>query len=200
MPQTKTAPWNDKLWDIIINSNPETICIRTGANFDNEKKIYSIPFMDNTSHINLIKKKITGPVFKEKDFQNEFELLILSYIINSKDILPEGKWISGKEVPGGSMFFTGPHQLPGNEISELFGKNPEGFKTSCIKAGGKKIEFGDFAFEFKILPKIPLACVLWLEDDEFPARANFLFDNSIKHLLPTDVILALVNSFMRILV
>ncbi len=64
--------------------------------------------------------------------------------------------------------------------------------------GGTKVEeYGDIALEFMALPRIPVVCVLWAEDEEFPARVSFLFDPSIESFLPLDVILALVRSVVK---
>ena len=63
--------------------------------------------------------------------------------------------------------------------------------------GGKPLDFGDLSLEFSVLPRVPLACVLWVEDEEFPARVSFLFDSSIETHLELDVIFALVSSVVR---
>ena len=63
--------------------------------------------------------------------------------------------------------------------------------------GGKRINYGDAALEFRALPRVPLSCVLWAADEEFPAGVNFLFDPTIESHFPLDVILALVHSVVR---
>ena len=47
------------------------------------------------------------------------------------------------------------------------------------------------------LPRVPVACVLWVEDEEFPARVSFLFDPSIESHLQLDVVLALVRCIAK---
>src|SRR3990170_1806417 len=60
--------------------------------------------------------------------------------------------------------------------------------TSAKNFGAKQITLsGDLSFEFQVFPKIPIALVFWKGDDEFPeSRADFLFDESAPHHLPTD--------------
>jgi hypothetical protein len=41
-------------------------------------------------------------------------------------------------------------------------------------------------FAFRLLPRVWLAVVLHLADDEFPANANILFDATVSHYLPTE--------------
>ena len=57
------------------------------------------------------------------------------------------------------------------------------------------MDFGDASFAFEPLPRIPLACVLFAADEEFPARVTFLFDSTIEFQLPMEIILALGHCF-----
>jgi hypothetical protein len=58
------------------------------------------------------------------------------------------------------------------------------------------LDFGDASFAFEPLPRIPLACVLYAADEEFPARVTFLFDSTIEFQLPMEIILALGHCFV----
>jgi hypothetical protein len=40
------------------------------------------------------------------------------------------------------------------------------------------VDGGDCAFEFFFFPRLPVRLILWLADEEFPARTVFLFDRS----------------------
>jgi hypothetical protein len=51
---------------------------------------------------------------------------------------------------------------------------------------GESLSFGDASFLFRMLPRLWLAVVLYLADDEFPANANVLFDAAASHYLPTE--------------
>jgi hypothetical protein len=48
------------------------------------------------------------------------------------------------------------------------------------------LRFGDASFSFRPLPRLALACVLWLGDDEVPGSAKVLFDAAAGHYLPTE--------------
>ena len=69
------------------------------------------------------------------------------------------------------------------------------FRSHCSQLGGKTLAFGDASFSFEALPRIPLACVLFAADEEFPARVTFLFDSTIQFQLPMEIILSLGHSF-----
>ena len=127
----------------------------------------------------------------------EFQLTLLSYLIHAQEIPRTGKWVSEKDLRGGSIFFRGPHQLPAAPLVKKFGKNAELFLEAGKALGGKPLDFGDVSLEFSVLPRVPLAIVLWAEDEEFPARVSFLFDSSIETHLVLDVIFAMVCSVVR---
>ena len=48
------------------------------------------------------------------------------------------------------------------------------------------MSFGDASFLFRVLPRLWMAVVLYLADDEFGASANVLFDGAADHYLPTE--------------
>ena len=50
---------------------------------------------------------------------------------------------------------------------------------------------GDASYGFRALPQVWLAAVLWLGDDEFPASARMLFDETSSHYLATDLLATL---------
>ncbi|MEE8440824.1 MAG: DUF3786 domain-containing protein, partial [Spirochaetia bacterium] len=50
------------------------------------------------------------------------------------------------------------------------------------------------SMSFPVLPRISLAVVLWVKDEEFPARVTFMLDSSIEAHLSLDVIVAMTKS------
>jgi hypothetical protein len=45
---------------------------------------------------------------------------------------------------------------------------------------------GDAGFGFHVLPRVELAAVYWLGDEDFPSRASILFDANAPHYMVTD--------------
>jgi hypothetical protein len=48
------------------------------------------------------------------------------------------------------------------------------------------------------MPRIPVTLILWLSDEEFPARADLLFDSTCEIHLPLDILWSI--AMMTILV
>lgn len=111
-------------------------------------------------------------------------LAVVNYLIGAKDVLLDGRWVSAKEFASGPLFFRGPHEMPDGKIKELYGQNKDGFVAACQQLGGSQVEGGDVAYELPVFPRLPVRMILWLKDDEFPARLTYLFDRTANvHLL-----------------
>jgi hypothetical protein len=191
-------PLGDKQWKELQALTSEDVCRRASVCFD-EKGCYVVPFMDKEYHVYPKDERIEGPENDVFVSDSEFVLLILTYLISAQDVLFEGKWVSEHELPGGDLFFKGPHQLPTAELVKRFGKDPEKFLEIGKAFGGKRLpEYGDVGLEFQVLPRVPIACVLWAEDEEFPARVSYLFDpTAASHFEHLDVILAFIRCVVK---
>jgi hypothetical protein len=154
---------------------------------------YSLGFLDRRYRVEPETGRIGGPLADPLLADPEFELLVLSYLIQAAEVPAEGTWITEKDLPGGSLFFRGPHALPLQPLLARFGGDPPAFRRTAEALGGGSLPYGDAAYGFTALPRIPAGCVLWAADDEFPARINMLFDRSLSRHLPLDAVLALVH-------
>ncbi len=111
--------------------------------------------------------------------------------MKAKNIPLSGQWISEKDIPGGSGFFRGPHTLPTQLVAQAFGNDLPGFLGAGKRLGGKPLPMADAAFSLEVTPRIPVAVLLWLGDEEFESQVNLLFDRTIAQHLPLDIIYAL---------
>ena len=121
----------------------------------------------------------------------ETSLVILFYLLKAKDKLVKNEWISEKDIPGGLIFFTGPHEIPLYLIADRFGNDLQGFKNVCLKLGGEPIDMADAAFQFRVTRRVPVTILIWKGDEEFQPESKILFDRTISDHFPLDVIFAL---------
>jgi len=186
-------PLGDKQWKELQGLKPEDVCRRASVRFD-EKGFYVVPFMDKEYHVYPDDERIEGPAGDVLASDMEFVLLLLTYLTSAKDVMFVGRWVSEHDLPGGDLFFKGPHQLPTADLIERFGKDSEKFLEIGKAFGARRMpEYGDVGLEIQALSRVPVACILWIEDEEFPARVSFLFDPSIESHFQLDVVLALVR-------
>jgi len=191
-------------WDEFARLNPETVCIRTLADYQVKQRGYTLPIL-NQDYLILpyqrqIKRLIEGGTPTEEDLTKEFTLMVLFYLLNAKNIPLARKWISEKDLRGGEAFFRGPHALSVDLIEKKYGDNPEGFVEAGKVFGGTPVRFGDKSIALDIFPRIPVIYILWMGDEEFPPKAGVLFDASIESHFTLDMIWIMVNEVSRRLV
>ena len=191
-------------WDELARLNPETVCIRTIANYRVKQRGYTLPIL-NQDYLVLpyqseIKRLIEGGAPIGEDLTGEFTLMVLFYLLKAKNIPLARKWISEKDLPGGETFFRGPHALSVDPIEKKYGNNPEGFIAAGEVLGGTPVRFGDKSIALDVFPRIPIIYIVWRGDEEFPTKAGVLFDASIGSHFTLDIIWIMVNEVSRRLV
>ncbi len=180
-----------RLWQALAALEPAEVGRRTLA--EAGPGGYSLGFLDRRYRVEPEAGRIGGPQADPLLEDADFELLVLTYLTQAADTPAEGTWISEKDLPGGSQFFRGPHGLPLQPLLARFGEDLAGFRRAAERLGGNPLPYGDAAYGFTALPRIPAGCLLWVGDEEFPARAGLLFDRSLARHLPLDVVLALAH-------
>ena len=191
-------------WEKLVPLHPTDVCNRTEALYQPAYEGYLLPVY-NLRYLILPKlKKILRMEWNDKTVEEElpsfFCLMVLVYLTEAKEIKPTHTWVSEKDLLGGSTFFRGPHQLQVKDLEDLYGKDPVAFLKAGKRLGGSEILYGDKGFALEVFPKVPLAYVLWKEDEEFPPRMGVLFDSSIQSHLPLDIIWCMVAETSRRLI
>lgn len=184
--------WEENLWSDLQGKDPDQICRNTGVDFD-QSGFYKVPSLGREIRVFPQEKRFESEDPELSD-NPDFQLLIISYLLYGQNIELTEEWISEKDMNGGSLFFRGPHALPSAPLESRFGDDKELFTGTCRQLKGEPCDYGDAAMRFPVLPKIGLIIVLWLKDEEFPARVTFLMDRTTEAHLPLDVISAMVVS------
>lgn len=187
------------LWEDLRSADPHSVCQNALVHFDREKDAYAFVFL-NSPFLCYPARKIIEPVEGNRCDHNEFNfhLAILHYLLEAAPVGVKGTWIAEKDIPGGGLFFRGYHKLPVDPLKELLGSRPELFRAVAARVGGIPMDMGDMAFQFRVLPRIPLILVLWQADDEFDPELKVLFDETVhQHFRNLDTIWALIGSVSR---
>lgn len=191
-------------WDELARSNPETVCIRTMADYQVKHRGYTLPILNHDYLIlpyqREIKSLIEGDMPKEENLTKNFTLMVLFYLLRAKDIPLDRKWISEKDLLGGETFFRGPHALSVDLIEKKYGDNPDGFIDAGKVLGGTAVRFGDKSIAMDVFPRIPIIYILWMGDEEFSTKAGVLFDASIGSHFTLDMIWIMVHEVSKRLV
>ena len=192
MEEQREAYWGPKLWEELRSLEPAKVCARCEVDYDSAG-FYVVSSLGSTVKVYPQEERLEAED-KSLAVSIDYQLLLVSYLLYAQDIDPAGNWVSEKDLKGGSTFFRGPHALPSAPLEGRFGSDPDGFREKALTLGGTASEFGDVSMSFRVLPRIAFAVVLWVKDEEFPARVTFMMDSSIEAHLPLDVISAMTVS------
>lgn len=67
----------------------------------------------------------------------------------------------------------------------------------CQKAGGKKMEKGDLAYEFEAFPRVRLRMVFWDADEDFPAQVQILVDKKVTDYIHFETVGCLISDLFE---
>jgi hypothetical protein len=180
-------------WDDLKNMNMDELCERSLAKVNTAGELL-LPFLAKKLQIDLEKRCIRTAIRDRwvKVEHPRLELLTLVYLLNVSRDYPVRELISVRDLKD-SHFFQGPHTLKTRPLLNLYGQNPQGFRSAAEMLGGKALDMADAAFELIPFPKIPLYYLLWEGDEEFEANLSILFDRSIECHLAADAIWGVIN-------
>lgn len=169
--------------------DPSTVCANAVVEYSAISSQYCVPFFDRPFTINIK----TGKVFDQSTGIHcslGTGMLILHYLTYAQNIEPSGQWITLKEVPnGGANFYPAFKKEVLDALVNTFQNDLIAFDRAAASLNGKKLGMGDSAAVFTAFPKIPLAVLMWMADEEFGGSANFLFDSTIEHFSPVETII-----------
>jgi hypothetical protein len=116
------------------------------------------------------------------------ELLYVRYLAGARHMGLTGRLLKPELLKGGHHFFKGAHELPLARIASRYGADRAAFLERAARLGGVPAEYGDASAVLHTVPRVPITMILRLGDDEFPPRADLLFDSSCELQLPLDVL------------
>lgn len=115
------------------------------------------------------------------------QIIILHYLLHAKAIPIADSWINYRDLPGASLFEMRFRKMAIDPLLKVYGNNANSLKEAGTILGGMQItRTGDAAFRFMALPRLPVACILYLGEEEIPPSVNILFDASASSYLPTE--------------
>ena len=123
----------------------------------------------------------------EKPPSKLLQILLMHYLINAKGTPVAYEWIAYRNLPGGHLFEGRFWQLALVTLIKTFSNDVESFRKSCLALEGEPMNrTGDAAFRFLAFPRIPLAAILYLGEEDLPPSVNILFDATAHTYLPTE--------------
>lgn len=192
----------EQAWQVLSQSHPPEVCHKAKADFNELSGHYILPLFNSKIFISPGSRKIWGDSWKADLLLNKLphysRLSALWYLIEANNIPISGNLINPREVNGGLIFAQGSHMLPLDKIIENYKDNVREFVQRGAIFGGEQLNYGDASVRLFPFPRVPVIILIWKDDEEFPARADILFDSTCSRHLPTDIIWS--TAMMSILV
>jgi hypothetical protein len=165
----------------------EQIARRSGFEIQTEDR-FKVSFLNRVYSISFPAFEFSDSAEAKKEVPIQEQVLILHYMMGTGSMGLSQKWIAYREIEGASFYFSAFVKRAVDPLKKVFGQNLKGFTTAAKTLGGNPIQFGDAGFEFNPFPRVPVQLIVWEGDDEFPAEANILFDQTVGAILsPEDI-------------
>jgi hypothetical protein len=182
----------EKIWEMILDLDPMDVSRRANVTYNRDTTSYLLESFGSEFSISPLRREIKNLSEKGEPFIKKlayfFKPSVMSYLQNAKEVPLSGRLIKPENIKGGEFFFRGSHMLPLDKVAEKYGNNKEGFITRGKELSGRLLRYGDASFELLPLPRMPVTLILWLTDEEFPARLDILFDSTCEIQVPLDII------------
>jgi hypothetical protein len=165
----------------------DTIMQRTGFESAGARR-FRVAFLNRVYRIGFPGFEFEDDADSENEVPIQEQILILHYMLSPAPPALTGNWVSYREIPGASFYYSAFVKRALDPLKEVFGQNVAGLMRAGEVLGGQIIETGDAGFEFRLFPHVPVRLILWAGDDEFPSEAGIVFDVNIKEILsPEDI-------------
>lgn len=178
----------EKAWETISGIEPAHIAKNSGARLSGSD--LALMCLGQEFIFSRGDRKITASSPEGESLMGRlgyfFNHSALWYLACAKDIPFSGRLIKPQSVKGGHHFFSGTHELPLEALARKYSSDKEGFLGRAARLGGRLLSYGDASVELPVFPRLPITLILWLEDEEFPPRADLLLDSTCETQLTCE--------------
>ena len=173
-----------KALDEMKGITPYAVASKSGTDYDGSR--FRIPFFDRVflvyyPEIKVAEEGSSAPV------PQWLEILLLHYLLQANGVSVADEWIAYRQLPGASLFADRFMQMAIIPLLSAFEEDIGAFRKAGEALGGIPMtRTGDAAFKFRALPKVLIACIFYLGEEEMPSSVNILFDAAADNYLPTE--------------
>lgn len=182
---------HETLWERLVTLETDDVCRRADAEYLPDAGCYQLLLINRVVQVDpneqVVRWSGTSPG-SDGVPDHDVSLVSVMYLLGAKEVFAADDWVSAEALPAGAFFFRGLHAIPTAPVEARFGADCDAFLHAGLDMGGEILDWGDASLHLQVLPRIATRLVLWLGDDEFPARVNMLFDRVVDQHLPLDAL------------
>jgi hypothetical protein len=161
--------------EILARKDPGRVAQKSGAEFVDKTII--LPHLNKSIQFNLDSQTFAFKASGE-EVSVWLSILALHYLNNADGRHPTGTVKHFREFKEGHFYEPAYNKKTKEVLKAVFGEDPDLFLASADKLSARRIDMGDAAVELSYFPFVPITCILWKGDEEFPAEAAVLFDET----------------------
>ena len=184
----------DKAWKDLLATDWDDVCRRAPAEWDPAANAFRLLLFAWKVTVNPSERTISAEEEQAQNFLKRYRyfapLSILHYLIRAQPAEPSGKLIEPGDLSTGQVYYQGSMLFPSTSSPRHTKRTQSAWPTAPPNWEPSPLAFGDLSFRLLPLPKLPVTLILWSADDEFPARADLLFDATCERHLDPDVLWA----------
>jgi len=124
-------------------------------------------------------------------------ILILHYLLTASGAPVAGKMIGFDQLAGARFYgnpFRGRVELP---LVCAFARRPAELVRAARVLGGAAAGYGSCSVLLHPFPRVPMAFILWVGDDEVPANGKVLWDSTAEEYLSAEDLTVLGETVVR---
>lgn len=124
---------------------------------------------------------------REITFNTAMSIYHLFYY-SKKEPKASGVWIPFRDVPRAGVFTKAFFNQTVDPFARFFDGKPDALLKAGEQLGFQRMKSSDAGFEAKIYDCLSIQYLFWDGDDEFPAKANVLFDANITDFVHEETV------------
>ena len=174
----------EKAWDDLKHMNIPDICHLAAVPPPDSKGHVWVPLLGENFAVDMGEEKV---LFNGTDeARPDKGLIVLHYLIGAMSMEPTGTLLSFRELKGGDVYWKAYEGRSILRLQDFFGERPQALHEAVKGMEHKRASMGDVGYVITALPKVPVTVAVWGSDDELPASANVLWDETVKYYLHTE--------------
>lgn len=111
-----------------------------------------------------------------------------------------GIWIPFRDVPRAGVFTKAFFDQTVDPFAKAFNGRLDALLKAGEKLGFKRIKHSDAGFEAQVYDCLSIQYLFWDGDDEFPAKANVLFDSNITDFVHEETVVIIAADGLQRLI
>lgn len=159
--------------ELYRNQHWSEIQQRINLPYDTSKGVFSLKLLGKPYQLSWPDGELTNSEGK-KIRSYVIRILVLRYFALGNYVEPTGRKVTYKDIQDGFVYYSNFKKRTIDWLALECDGNPHLMDMDGVDPG-----LGDRSLEFEIIDRVPVTYICWEGDDEFPASANILFDETI---------------------